>query len=139
MPRTVLSRLPFDYTYVERHFSTYPIIVKMASGSRGDAVWKVDNRHELMMLVTMSRYYAPALVKYWKKGKDSMPPLPLPAAAEKAADAPTTTTTTTTTTTAATPTTTAASPPPASTTTTDAASSTSSSSSTSTTEAATST
>ena len=40
IPKTVLSRFPFEYDYIESHFA-YPLIVKMASGSRGEQVWKV--------------------------------------------------------------------------------------------------
>ena len=47
IPKSVLSRWPFDYEYIERHFG-YPVILKATSGSKGDAVWKIDSRAELM-------------------------------------------------------------------------------------------
>ena len=50
IPKSVLSRWPFDSAYIERHFG-YPVILKSTSGSKGDAVWKVDSREELSALV----------------------------------------------------------------------------------------
>ena len=50
IPKSVLSRWPFDYTYIERHFG-YPVILKATSGSKGDAVWKIDSREQLTDLM----------------------------------------------------------------------------------------
>ena len=51
IPKSVLSRWPFDYTYIERHFG-YPVILKATSGSKGDAVWKIDSREQLTELMS---------------------------------------------------------------------------------------
>lgn len=52
IPNTVLSRPPIQYDEIEKQLNTsYPIIIKLASGSRGEAVWKVNNRQEFMMLL----------------------------------------------------------------------------------------
>jgi len=50
IPKSVLSRHPFDLPYIESHF-TYPLILKLTSGSKGDAVWKVDSRQSLVELM----------------------------------------------------------------------------------------
>ena len=50
IPKSVLSRWPFDPLYIERHFG-YPVILKSTSGSKGDAVWKIDSRAELMDVI----------------------------------------------------------------------------------------
>ena len=51
IPKSVLSRSPFDLEYIEKHFD-YPIILKLTSGSKGDAVWKLDNTRELTELIS---------------------------------------------------------------------------------------
>ena len=50
IPKSVLSRWPFDPLYIERHFG-YPVILKSTSGSKGDAVWKIDSRQELTEVI----------------------------------------------------------------------------------------
>ena len=62
IPQTVLSRFPFEYDYIERHF-TYPLIVKLASGSRGEAVWKLDSRAELSALLEKVDKSKPMIVQ----------------------------------------------------------------------------
>lgn len=52
IPRTVLSRAPLVYEEIEKSLQCdYPIILKMASGSRGEAVWKINSRREFENLV----------------------------------------------------------------------------------------
>ena len=50
IPKSVLSRWPFDRDYIERHFG-YPVILKSTSGSKGDAVWKVDDGEQLHTVI----------------------------------------------------------------------------------------
>ena len=72
IPQTVLSRFPFEYDYIERHF-TYPLIVKLASGSRGEAVWKLDSRAELSALLERVDKSKPMIVQEFlhsTKGRD---------------------------------------------------------------------
>ena len=72
IPQTVLSRIPFEYDYIEQHFS-YPLIVKLASGSRGEAVWKLDSRDELSALVRRVDKSKPMIVQEFlhsTKGRD---------------------------------------------------------------------
>jgi gamma-F420-2:alpha-L-glutamate ligase len=47
IPKSVLSKWPFDVAHIESEFS-YPVIMKLTSGSKGDAVWKIDSRQELI-------------------------------------------------------------------------------------------
>lgn len=49
IPKTVLGKKPFQYEFIKQHFG-YPLIVKLASGSKGEAVWKVDSEEELRQL-----------------------------------------------------------------------------------------
>ena len=72
IPQTVLSRFPFEYDYIEAHFS-YPLIVKLASGSRGEAVWKLDSRAELSALLERVDKSKPMIVQEFlhsTKGRD---------------------------------------------------------------------
>ena len=62
IPQTVLSRFPFEYDYIEQHFQ-YPLIVKLASGSRGEAVWKLDSRAELSALLERVDKTRPMIVQ----------------------------------------------------------------------------
>ena len=62
IPRTCLSRFPFEFEYIERHFS-YPFIVKLASGSRGEAVWKVEDRDEVARLMETVDRSKPIIVQ----------------------------------------------------------------------------
>src|SRR5690349_13312233 len=50
IPRSLLSRIPFDLKLIGSHFG-YPVIMKAPSGSRGDAVWKLDSKEELQQLI----------------------------------------------------------------------------------------
>lgn len=52
IPKSVLGRKPIEYPFIQKHFG-YPVIVKLTSGSKGDAVWKVDNEDELKNLVSL--------------------------------------------------------------------------------------
>ena len=47
LPLSILCKYPFDVSLVESQL-TYPLIVKMTSGSLGEQVWKADSRSELV-------------------------------------------------------------------------------------------
>jgi len=50
VPKSLLCHFPIEVSEVERNF-TYPVILKNTSGSLGEAVWKADNRLELVDLL----------------------------------------------------------------------------------------
>jgi len=50
IPKSVLCKKPVEYELIRRHFG-YPVIVKLTSGSKGEAVWKVDSEKDLKELM----------------------------------------------------------------------------------------
>ena len=53
VPRTLLPRVPVDPAVVKRAFGCFPspVIAKLTSGSKGDAVWKLESEDELRKLL----------------------------------------------------------------------------------------
>jgi len=72
IPKSLLSRWPFDVDFIERRID-YPVIVKLLSSSKGEAVWKVDNRQELISLVETLDTKKPIIFQQFlsnSKGRD---------------------------------------------------------------------
>ena len=51
IPRSMLSKLPFDQKFISDYFG-YPVIMKEASGSKGEQVWKIDAANEFKQLLS---------------------------------------------------------------------------------------
>jgi gamma-F420-2:alpha-L-glutamate ligase len=72
IPRSLLSRVPIEYDFIESKFS-YPMIIKLASGSRGESVWKCDSREQLQELMKTIDTTKPMIIQEFlklTKGRD---------------------------------------------------------------------
>jgi len=62
VPKTLFARFPIQYELIKEKFG-YPLIAKLITGSKGEAVWKLDSEDELKNLAATLDSKIPLIIQ----------------------------------------------------------------------------